>query len=173
MGGTDKPSLRVDGRRLLDVALEALAGARRRVVVAASANLPAGVGLVSEDPPGAGPVAAIAAGLAQVSAPVCVVLAADLPFVTGAHVAQLLAALEGPAAVAVDGDGREQPLLAAYDTAALRRALPDEPAGASMRELLRGLQPVRQVVLAGEPDPWFDCDTEEELARARALGGRG
>jgi molybdopterin-guanine dinucleotide biosynthesis protein A len=51
MGGTDKPSLRVDGRRLLDVALEALAGARRRVVVAASANLPAGVGLVSEDPP--------------------------------------------------------------------------------------------------------------------------
>ena len=66
----------------------------------------------------------------------CVVLAADLPFVRRAHVEQLVAAV----AVAVDADGRDQPLLAAYDTAALRAALPGQPAGASMRQLLSALE---------------------------------
>jgi molybdopterin-guanine dinucleotide biosynthesis protein A len=166
MAGADKPGLVVDGRRLLDVALDALAGAQRRVVVAAAVELPPGVVQVSEDPPGGGPVAAIAAGLAEVTAPVCVVLAADLPFVRRAHVEELVASV----AMAVDAEGRDQPLLAAYDTAALRAALPTEPAGASMRQLLAGLAPAR-LALHGDPAPWFDCDTQEQLERARVLGG--
>lgn len=171
MSGVDKPSLVLDGRRLLDVALDALAGAQHRVVVAAAADLPAGVELVSEDPAGGGPVAAIAAGLGRVSAPVCVVLAADLPFVALEHVAELVAAVAGSGALAVDADGRDQPLLAAYDTAALRHALPDGPHGASMRQLLSALPDVRRVRLAGTPSPWFDCDTPEDLERARRRQG--
>jgi molybdopterin-guanine dinucleotide biosynthesis protein A len=166
MAGADKPSLVLDGRRLLDVALEALAGAQRRVVVASAAEVPPGVVLVSEDPPGGGPVAAIAAGLAEVTAPVCVVLAADLPFERRTHVEELVASV----ATAVDAEGRDQPLLAAYDTAALRAALPAVPEGASMRQLLSGLALVR-VTLDGDPAPWFDCDTQEQLEQARALRG--
>jgi molybdopterin-guanine dinucleotide biosynthesis protein A len=166
MAGADKPALVVDGRRLLDVALDALDGAQRRVVVAATAEVPPGVALVSEDPPGGGPVAALAAGLAEVTAPVCVVLAADLPFVRRAHVEQLVAAV----AVAVDADGRDQPLLAAYDTAALRAALPGQPAGASMRQLLSGLA-LSRVSLGGHPAPWFDCDTQDDLEAARGTPG--
>jgi molybdopterin-guanine dinucleotide biosynthesis protein A len=170
MAGADKPALVVHGRRLLDVALEALSGAEQRVVVAAAAEVPSGVELVSEDPPGGGPVAAIAAGLARVTAPVCVVLAADLPFVAPEHVAALVAAVEGAGAMAVDSAGRDQPLLAAYDTAVLRRALPDAPSGASMRQLLAALPDLTRVTLVGERAPWFDCDTEEDLERAQSLG---
>ncbi|HUR14346.1 MAG TPA: NTP transferase domain-containing protein [Mycobacteriales bacterium] len=169
MAGIDKPALVVGGRRLLDVALEALEEAANRFVVAGTADLPPGVVLVSEDPPGGGPVAAIAAGLARVTAPICVVLAADLPFVARAHVEQLVAAVAGSAALAVDADGRDQPLLAAYDSAALRRALPPAPQGASMRELLAVLGDPRRVTLSGDPAPWLDCDTGEDLDRARAL----
>ena len=51
-----------------------------------------------EDPPGRGPVAALRCGLAEVSAPDVVLLAADLPFLRPVHVTRLLAALAGPAA---------------------------------------------------------------------------
>jgi len=168
MGGVAKPGLEVDGRRLVDVALDALASAVVRVVVGGAEPLPPGAVRVCEDPPGGGPVAALAAALEVVTAPVCVVLAADLPFVTEQHVAQLVAALgEAPAALAVDAHGREQPLLAAYDVAALRAALPDPPAGAPMHRLVTGLAGIRLVELTGRPVPWFDCDTEGELRAAR------
>lgn len=167
MAGLDKPGLVVEGKRLLDVALEALGGAGRRIVVGGSHPLPHGVQRVVESPPGSGPVAALAAGLAEVTAPVCVVLAADLPFVTAAHVQQLVLALAGGAAVAVDPDGRDQPLLAAYETAALVRALPAEVSGAPMKALLTAFPQAARVALAGEPAPWFDCDTRADLVRAR------
>jgi molybdenum cofactor guanylyltransferase len=172
MGGVSKPSLEVEGRRLLDLALAALDGASVRVVVGGTEALPEGIARVTEDPPGGGPVAALAAALPSLRAPRCVVLAADLPFVTAAHVEQLLAALDGAAAVAVDGDGRDQPLLAAYDVAALRAALPADVSGAPMRVLLARLSPVRRVALAGEPAPWFDCDEPADLEAARARARR-
>ena len=168
MGGVAKPGLEVDGRRLIDVALDALSGAGTRVVAGGADPLPDGVLRVCEEPAGGGPVAGLAAALDVVTAPVVVVLAADLPFVAAEHVAQLLSALgAGTASLAVDAHGREQPLLAAYDAAALRAALPDPVAGAPMRALVRALEPVGTVALVGRPVPWFDCDTEGELRAAR------
>lgn len=167
MGGSDKSAFVVDGRRLLDVALDALGGAGRRVVVGGSLELPAGVVRVTEEPPGGGPLAALAAGLVHVKAPVVVVLAADLPFVGSTQVAQLVAAVRGDGVVAVDEAGRDQPLLAAYDVGALRRALPTDVVGAPMRALLAALPALARVRLTGEPAPWFDCDTPDDLAQAR------
>jgi molybdopterin-guanine dinucleotide biosynthesis protein A len=167
MGGAPKPVLEVGGRRLLDVALDALHGARR-VVVVGDVAVPAGVVVTREEPAGSGPVAALAAALPLVEQDLCVVLAADLPFVTAAHVAQLVAAVDGRSAVAVDAEGREQPLLAAYDVAALRAALPDELEGAPMRLLVDRLER-QQVQLEG--DPWFDCDEPADLERARVRAG--
>jgi hypothetical protein len=84
-----------------------------------------------------------------------------------ADVEQLVARAASSGAVAVDGDGRDQPLLAAYDTAALRRALPAAPHGASMRLLLAGLPDVLRVPLRGTPPPWFGCDTAQDRDAAR------
>ena len=156
LGGTDKTALAVGGRRMVDAAVAALAGAGRVTVVGPGHD-------VVEEPPGGGPVAAIAAGLARVAAPVVVVLAADLPFVTPGVVARLVAA--APAA-ATDDHGRLQPLLAAYDTSALRAALPSVPAGARLVDVVQSLAP-QSIRFEEHPPPWWDCDTAEQLEQAR------
>ncbi|WP_157693049.1 hypothetical protein [Pedococcus dokdonensis] len=63
-----------------------------------------------------------------------------------------------------DGDGRLQPLLAAYRTAALVRALPAEPAGTPLMRLLDAL---RTEVVAVGGEATLDVDTPDDLARAR------
>lgn len=66
--GGDKPNVHVGGRRLLDHVLGATTGARRVVVVGPDDLLAGGrVSLVREDPPFGGPVAGLAAGLAQLA----------------------------------------------------------------------------------------------------------
>ncbi|MGW7264316.1 NTP transferase domain-containing protein [Streptomyces sp. NPDC054842] len=252
LGGADKPGVRVGGRALLDRVLAACAGARTTVVVAAPRPTARPVVWTREDPPGAGPVAALGAGLRHTAAEYVVVLSADLPFLTAETVRRLLSALltgdaapahagpgsseaapvaavpDGPApavgprpdeaapsaapggpgpdpavnhspsgiaphsapkpsstplatasrqenrrldgVVLVDRDGREQPLVAVYRAAALRRAL-EGLAGA--RGGLDGL-PLRQVTAVLEltrlPDPVasFDCDTWDDIATARS-----
>ena len=59
LGGIRKPELAVAGRRLVDVALAAVAAARR-VVVVGDVEVPDGVALTREDPPYGGPVEAVA-----------------------------------------------------------------------------------------------------------------
>lgn len=62
LGGLRKPELTLDGRRLVDRALAAVAGARR-IVLVGDAEVPDGVPHTREDPPYGGPVAALAAGM--------------------------------------------------------------------------------------------------------------
>ncbi|WP_026405995.1 molybdenum cofactor guanylyltransferase [Actinomadura rifamycini] len=169
-GGADKPAARVGGRALLEHVAAAASGAARVVVVGPPRDLAAAAVRVREDPPGGGPVPALRAGLPEVSALRVALLAADLPFLRPAHLARLLDAVAGPArgAVLVDAGGRDQWLAGCWRTAPLRTAL-DRYAGASLRGLLAPLEPVRVALPAGDRPPWYDCDTPDDLARARAL----
>ncbi|WP_157431228.1 molybdenum cofactor guanylyltransferase, partial [Actinomadura hibisca] len=122
--------------------------------------------VVREDPPGAGPVPALRAGLAEADAPWTVLLAADLPFLRPAHVTALLeAAQAADGAVLLDGEGREQWLTGCWRTDRLRDALSAYD-GASLRGLLAPLGPVPVRLPAGERPPWYDCDTPDALERA-------
>jgi len=173
LGGADKPALTVGGVPLLERALAALARAERVVVVGPPRVVGRAVTWVREEPPGGGPVAALAAGLPAVAAEVVVLLAGDLPFVTVPAVQGLLSAVgDGDGAWAVDHAGVDQPLLSAWRTAALRAALPDRPQRQRLRDVLAPLRAAR-VVLPGEPAPWRDCDTPEALAVARRLAAAG
>lgn len=172
LGGADKPGLTVGGSTLLDRVLAACAGAGTTVVVGpVRPTARAGVRWAREDPPGGGPVAAVAAGLGQVTGTTVLLLAADLPFLDERTAHRLVTALDsGPdapeAAVLVDASGRDQPLAAAYRTTALRAALAalGDPAGLPLRRLTGALRTVR---LADTDDVAYDCDTWDELARAR------
>src|SRR4051812_43848037 len=95
LGGADKPGLRVGGRPLLDRVLGACADAAGTVVVGSRRPTVRPVRWAREEPPGSGPVAALDAGIRQVSAPVVLVLSADLPFLSAETVAVLLMALSG------------------------------------------------------------------------------
>lgn len=170
LGGADKPALEVGGRSMLDTVLTACSGAGRTVVVGPRRAVARPVTWTREDPPGGGPAAALAAGLAEVTAEVVVVLAADLPFLDVPTVEQLAGAVAGDGAVGVDAHGRDQLLCSAWRTAALRKALAGrELQDASLRSVLSGLDPVRVSwqTSRGRPGPWTDCDTPEQLAWAR------
>lgn len=70
LGGAAKPTLAVGGEPMLARVLAAASGAAERVVVGpASLNsiVPVGVRVVQEEPAGGGPVAALAAGLAELA----------------------------------------------------------------------------------------------------------
>ena len=173
MGGVDKPALAVGGRRLLDTALASVTGCARITVVGPRRDdLDPAIIQVQEHPAGAGPVAALAA--ASPVADVVVTLAADLPFVTAATVATLIAALDADlsadAAFAVDDEGRTQYLLAVWRGPALSARLAhlgEEVADRPMKALL----PDRyaSVTVTGTAD----CDTPADLHRARVAHAPG
>ncbi|MYX28406.1 NTP transferase domain-containing protein [Streptomyces sp. SID8381] len=126
LGGADKPGVRVGGRALLDRVLGACADARTTVVVADPRPTARPVRWAREEPPGGGPLAALEAGLRHTTAEHVVVLSADLPFLEPATVGDLLAVLragDADGALLIDAEGRDQPLVAAYRTAALHRVL--------------------------------------------------
>jgi molybdopterin-guanine dinucleotide biosynthesis protein A len=168
--GAAKPALEVGGVPLLVRVTAALTSVEKVVVVGTTVPGARADVVCREEPPGAGPVAAVAAGMRHVRAPVVLLLGADLPFLTADAVDALLRTRgDADRAVAVDGAGREQPLLSAWRTAALeaalRRVKPHSDAA------LRRLTAERSVLvkLPGDPPPWWDCDDPDDLARARAM----
>jgi molybdopterin-guanine dinucleotide biosynthesis protein A len=173
LGGRAKPQLAVGGRTMLAAVLEAVADAERRVVVGPRQPVPDDVVLVREEPPGGGPVAALKAGLTEVSTDVVVLLAADLPFLTAALVLALRMQLHADGVVVIDDGRRDQWLLSVWRTAALRTAVAGTTGPTSLRRVLAPLGPVRfrPDTTPGEPPPWLDCDTPADLARARAAAG--
>lgn len=168
LGGADKAELVIGGVRLLDRCLAAVGGAGRIVVVGPKRPTPQDVTWTREAPVGAGPVAAVAAGLAHVRAPIVVVLAVDLPFLASDDVARLAAGAGGrDGCVFVDEAGRDQVLAGAYSTAALRAALASVGVleGASMRSVVEGMELTR--LTAGRAGR--DCDTWDDVAAARRM----
>jgi molybdopterin-guanine dinucleotide biosynthesis protein A len=174
LGGADKPDIDIGGASLLSRVLDAVAGARRVIVVGPQRAVSREVVWCREEPAGGGPVSAIAAGLAHVDVEVVVVLGADLPAVAPAVpvLLSVLATTGSDAAALADASGRVNYLAAAWHTAGLRRCLGmlDEVSGASMRSL------VAHASLAEVPDAdgWgTDCDTWDDIEAARRRTGEG
>lgn len=173
LGGADKPGLRVGGRALLDRVLGACSGAGTTVVVAAPRSTARPVVWAREEPAGAGPLAALDAGLRCTGAEQVVVLSADLPFLEERTVGALLTALResgADGAVLRDPGGRDQPLVAAYRTASLKREIGklaaehDGLTGLALRSLTARLELTRVTDAVAS----FDCDTWDDIAAARA-----
>ncbi len=174
--GRDKTAVLLAGRAVLEHAVAGLAAgagvALSDVVVVGPSDHPvrsrlAAARWVREEPAGGGPVAGLAAAVAVLGGGLVVVGAGDAPF-AGAAVPALLDAVDGglDGAVGVDADGRDQPLLAVYRVPALRAALPADPTGARLRDLVAGLRLARVPV---GPRAALDLDTPADLAAAERL----
>jgi len=170
LGGVDKPALRLGAFTLLDRALFAAGSASPLIAVGPQRPTERAVTWRREEPAGGGPVAALAAGLAELPAGIEVaVLAADLAnigpdTVTGLRFA-LARAPGADGALLVDDTGHRQWLTSVWQIDALRAALPAEPAGAALHATLGGLTVVEVPARQGEA---FDVDTPDDLDKARS-----
>lgn len=176
LSGTPKSALLLHGRTLLEHSLDALGLCRHIVVVGTvppGVELPRRIQLTRETPLFGGPAAGVAAGAAVLASivhhhsDVTIVLACDMPGVSNA-VPLLLAALAeltgGDGVIAVDSTGTPQPLVAAYRTDSLRRAIAAQPTvdGLAMYTLLASLDLTPVAV----PDRFVDdIDTWADAAR--------
>jgi molybdopterin-guanine dinucleotide biosynthesis protein A len=172
--GRDKASIVLGGRPLAVRAATALSAVADPVIEVG----PGGSGLdhVREDPPGAGPLAAVAAGAwalreAGHHGPVLVV-ATDMPGVDE-PLLRFLADHPAEESVVPMAGGRDQPLCARYAPGALDTAIDLVESGErSMRALLEAV-PVRRVSSAewgvvAAPEAFEDLDTPDDLTRAEA-----
>lgn len=162
LGGVDKPALVVAGTTLLDRAIAAAEGADPIIVVGPRRPTARPVRWTREAEPGAGPVAAVAAGLAALAdvPDVVVLLAADLPAVTPAAVDRVRSAAGRTGAVLVDASGRDQWLLSAWPAAALRAAF-----GTPARGLYAALGPLGPTRVPDLDSASSDVDTPDDWAR--------
>lgn len=174
LGGVRKADLVVGGQRLLDHVLRAARDCSPRIVVGyEDLEVPPGVILTREHPPGSGPAAGVAAGmeaLAQADpAPAWVLtLACDLPGVGGAVPALVAAARAAPVgveAISASSQDRLEWLVSIHRTASLRAAIAAQGEGGvincSMRRLLSPLSWERIAVAPGSThdiDTWEDHD---------------
>jgi|1186.fasta_scaffold151085_1 molybdopterin-guanine dinucleotide biosynthesis protein A len=162
LDGTDKAGLTHAGRSLLEHALDAVAGAAEVAVVGPEVRTSRRVTFTRESPPGGGPLAGIAAGVAVLERDhdLVVVLAVDMPHVTPATVSRLVSAVgDGDSAWLVDASGRRQ--LAA----AVRPALVPAPGaahGVPARVLMRAGRSTDVPALGDEA---ADVDTWPDVAR--------
>jgi molybdopterin-guanine dinucleotide biosynthesis protein A len=182
LGGADKPGVTVGGRTLAEHVVDAAAQASSVVVVGPERpelrllRASGGLRFVREDPPGAGPVAALRRGIAEVREPWVAVLAADLPFLRAQTLYELLtagrnavsSASPSSGAILADAEGRPQWLAGCWRTTALLAALATHR-GDSLRGLFAPLRPAQLTVKvpAGEPPPWLDCDTADDIRAAQ------
>ena len=177
MGGVDKLALPVGDRSLLDRVLAAAQPRCRRLVVVGPhrPTLTNGVTFVREDPPGGGPVPAVAAGLDAVGgAAFVVVLAADLPLLAATdvdHLVDVLADRAVDVAAAVDHQGRPNPLLAAYRVIALRARLAELGAAARGAKAARLLPPALCAVDLGNVAT-MNVNDPDDLEAARSVHAR-
>jgi molybdopterin-guanine dinucleotide biosynthesis protein A len=182
-GGASRRLGQDKGTLVLDGAQESLA--RRTARLLAEVAQPvlevgpghSGLPAVLEDPPGAGPLVALAAGARELRAQgwtgPTVVLATDLPRLTRKFLAWL-AAYPTTGSVIPVVDGHPQTLCARYAAPDLDVAVELAARGRrALRELLPHLDalfadPALWEKAAGAPDVMADIDTPLDLARLRA-----
>lgn len=169
--GADKARLVLDGETLADRAATRLAAVCETVVEVGPGVT--GRPQVSEQPPGAGPLAALAAGggaLRQLGWDGnALLLAVDLPNV-GVPLLELLRDWPGASTVVPEASGRLQPVCARYGPEALLAASSLVTGGVRALNALLDVGdydvvPERTWRETAPPDAFADVDTPEDAAR--------
>lgn len=170
MGGP-KVECELDGRRLIDHVVDAIPADDQVIVVGPALDLTREVRTCVEEPRFGGPVAALAAALPLIDTERFVLIAADMPWVVPQARSLLAHQSDDDVLVAVDADGRRQPMCSIWRTVRARAAIEELPAvqGASLHALLDRLAVCDAPI--GDAAGLLDIDTPDDLAAARAARG--
>lgn len=164
--GSDKSQAKIHGKSLLEYLSD---GLENLIIVGPETSVQAEY--VREEPIGAGPVAAIAVAMNKVDSDLVAIYATDMPFAPR-FTEQLVKALKNDAAIAIDREGKLQPLAAIYRSDKLRAALAtyESVQNQSVKSLLEKL--VIDQVPVVETEFLMDIDTQEDLLKAIDLASR-
>lgn len=137
LGGVDKRELVVEGRTIFERQCEVLAPRAAEILVSSAREVP-GYRTVIDAVPGAGPLGGIAAGLAAAATPWLLVVAGDMPYVSGAVIDLMIEAAGGGGAGELDAvgiriGGLPEPLFCLLRVAAARPVLAARLAGARLK----------------------------------------
>lgn len=172
LGGLAKGLQPVDGARIADRVVAALAEVADEIILVGAPAAVAGelprLRVVDDEAPGAGPLGAIITAL-HATRRDTVIVGWDMPFLTAKQLRPLLAAPNDAEAVIWEVEGRMEPLCGLYRAAAagvLAEAFAEGER--SPREALRRLR-VHLVThpASADPRPFSSVNTHEELAAAR------
>jgi len=127
-----------------------------------------GIDVVSDDPPGIGPLGGLCGLLRRAGDGPALALACDMPFVSRRLVERLLAAAPLAAVVAPRRDGRWEPLCACYDAPrvlplAAARAAGAARGGHSLQRLLDEARAAEFPLAPGEAAELADWDLPEDV----------
>jgi len=133
LGGIDKHALVVDGLSIFDRQCNVLLPRVADIIVSAQSSIP-GHRTVADRIAGAGPLAGIAAGVAEARTPWLLVIAGDMPYISAALIDRLLAlATDEADAVGIRIGGLPEPLVCALRVAAVRPHLERRLAGGQLK----------------------------------------
>jgi molybdopterin-guanine dinucleotide biosynthesis protein A len=174
--GSDKANIEFGAGTLLTFQLEQIPSTFSVVVVGETIDTKPTINWpeitwTRENPPGAGPVAALASGLQIVNTPAIALIAVDAPFA----LPRLLRCKLDPnshALIPRDHGGKVQYLAGLYLSDSLRHALEQlgTPTNKSMRELTAHLPSIDYLESGTEDaDDFIDIDTPQDLVTAREL----
>jgi len=176
--GQDKANLQLGGRTLLQSVVATLQPLFPEVIVSVRQPRPEiDLPQVCDDPAYSGPLAGLAAALAQAYSPWIFVVACDMPFITPAVIEYLaLQRVDCQAVVPMVG-GYPQPMAAFYATGCLKvvQDILNSNGKHSMLaplEMLKVCYVSEAQMLSVDPQlrSFFDLDTPQDVARAMKQG---
>jgi len=172
--GSDKSQALINGRSIIDFIVASIPDSMPLIIVGPDPKTSndRDFTVVSENPPGGGPVAGLMAGLAQAKFDLLILLATDMPFALN-YVLSLIDLLEkeDDAILFQDSEGFLQPLAGLYRKSALVNRFIElgDPTGESMRRFISTLK-IQAVAMTQEVETAFiDIDTPADLERAIAI----
>lgn len=167
MGGV-KVELELAGRRLVDHVVDAIPAGDPVIVVGPPLEISREVEFCREEPAFGGPVAALAAALPRIGTDGFVLIAADMPWAVPIALDLIALRTDADLVIAVDHEGRPQPMCSWWRTVAAHAAIDslDAVEGRSLMSLVDRMQSRR--VMVDDPSALVDLDTPGDLAAARA-----
>jgi molybdopterin-guanine dinucleotide biosynthesis protein A len=171
LGGIDKAEIEVGGRSLLEHVLSAVPAEVSVVVVGPQRATSRRVSWCREEPAGGGPLAAVAAGVRQLSTDLALLLTCDAPLV-GDVSERLLDAARGAVEAGRDGvgtvlpSGVTPPLPVCVSRTALLAVLPGTVDNGRLWPVIEALDLDRQTV---SEDSVWDIDTVADLEYVQRL----
>jgi molybdopterin-guanine dinucleotide biosynthesis protein A len=167
--GRDKATrVTVDGQPLVTRVAAALTDAGAAEIVTIGGDLGAlsalGLDARADRHPGEGPLGGILTAFAEVTHPLVVIAACDLPWLDGATVRAVLeAAVEGGADVALAHGDRREPLCGGWWVPRCREVL-ERAFAAGERAVHRAVEDLRVVDVDAPPTALHNVNTQDDLA---------